>query len=482
MIIVPHNYKPRPYQLDFLKAKQRFKIGVFHRRAGKSKTALNQQIALTQMQKGVYYYFLPTYKQCKQVIWDSLIKEHVPLEIVDKINDSELAVYYKNGSIQRFAGCEDIDKHRGINPIDVVFDEYSEENEQIWTAIIQPVLRENKGTATFIFTPKGKNHSWKLIQMAKDNPEEWYIDIRSALDTGVFTEAELEEIKRNTPQALFEQEYMCAFLEGAGQFFRRIHQNTYDKDKILPEEGDYQLGVDLAKYQDWTVLTPFNLNYFIAYPQDRFNQVDWNLQKAKIEAMARRYNNALVWPDSTGVGDPIVEDLKSRGVNIGGEDGVGFKFTETSRQNLLNNLAILLEQDKIKIPNDEGLISELESFRYELTERGKIKVSVPDGMTDDRVMSLALAVWGVREPIRPDYYQMSQVYQNRQNPKTYKWLLNLPSLNCLPKTQPLDLLRSIISLKIFGKSYGAGINSLITQSQSYVRFTTLRLVSQLSVE
>lgn len=417
-ITIPFNYSPREYQLDFLEAPQRFKIGVFHRRAGKSMMALNQQIAKAQLKKGIYYYFLPTYRQAKSVCFDSLVKNHVPKEIVDKINESELAIYYKNGSIQRFAGCEDVDKHRGINPIDVVFDEYSEEPEQIWTAVIQPILRENHGTATFIFTPKGKNHSWKLVEMAKENPEEWYISIKSVDDTKVFNEDELNEIRRNTPQALFDQEYRCSFLEGAGQFFKRIHQNTYPVDYQLNDQGEFQLGVDLAKYNDWTVLTPFNLNTFIVHHQERFNQIDYNLQKAKIEAMARRFNNALVWPDSTGVGDPIVEDLKARGLNIGNE-GIGFKFTETSRQNLLNNLAILLEQDKIKIPADEGLISELESFQYSLTENGKIKVKVPEGLHDDRVMSLALAVHGAITPIRPDLFTAGRVQRNRDRNVSY---------------------------------------------------------------
>jgi hypothetical protein len=424
-ITIPYRFNPRPYQLNLLAAKQRFKIAVFHRRAGKSKTALNQQIQRSQLKQGIYYYFLPTYRQAKAVIWDALIREHVPPEIVSKFNESELAIYYKNGSIQRFAGCEDVDKHRGINPIDVVFDEYSEMPEQIWTAVIQPVLRENHGTATFIYTPKGKNHSWKLLQMAYDNPTEWYTDIKTVADTGVFTEAELNEIKRNTPQALYEQEYMCSFIEGAGQFFRRIKQNLYDQHKILPEQGDFQLGVDLAKYQDWTVITPFNLNFFIAYPQERFNQVDWNLQKARIEAAARRFHpidandTALIWPDATGIGDPVVEDLKARGLRIGGENQEGFKFTEISRMNLLNNLAILLEQDKIKIPDDEGLISELEAFQYTLSEHGKIKVQVPEGLHDDRVMSLALSVWGVQAPIRPDPYTTNRILQNRAMPKSF---------------------------------------------------------------
>lgn len=367
---------------------------------------------------GVCYYVLPTYRQAKQVIWDALINDHVPREIIEKKNDSELAVYYKNGVIQRFIGAEDYDKHRGTNPFDVVFDEFSEQPEEIWTAIFQPVLMENGGTATFVFTPKGKNHSWKLLQMAIQNPL-WFWSIKGVRDTGVFAEEELLEIRKNTPEALYQQEYEVAFLDGAGQFFRRIHNNKYDMVDLLPDDGDFQLGVDLAKYQDWTVLTPFNLNNFIVYPQERFNQVDWNLQKARIEATARRFNNALIWPDSTGVGDPIVEDLKSRGLRIGGEEGKGFKFNETSRTNLLNNLAILLEQDKIKIPNDPVLINELESVRYEMTDTGKIKITAPSGMHDDCVMSLALAVWGVVEPVRPDYYLQNKVFQNRFNPKTF---------------------------------------------------------------
>jgi phage terminase large subunit len=175
-LTIPYNFQPRPYQLPFLKSSNRFRIAIWHRRSGKSKTALNDQIARLHLKPGIYYYVLPTYKQAKAVIWDALIKEHVPFELVEKINESELAIYWKNGSIQRFVGCEDPQKHRGINPIDVVFDEFSEMREEIWTEIIQPVLRENGGRATFIFTFRGRNHAWRLYQQAKDNPQ-WFVQV-----------------------------------------------------------------------------------------------------------------------------------------------------------------------------------------------------------------------------------------------------------------------------------------------------------------
>ena len=405
VINIPYDYEPRSYQLDFLQSPKRFKILVLHRRAGKSMTLINEQIRKTQQTKGIYYYFLPTYTQAKKVVWDELVKKHVPMELVDKLNQSELCIYWKNGSIQRFAGCEDIDKHRGINPIDVVFDEYSEINPDMWTAIIQPVLRENHGTASFGFTPKGKNHSWELFESAKLKDKEWYTSLLTVDDTHGLTEEEIEDARTSTPEALFRQEYYCDFLENAGAFFRRIKENVYEADDVPDHTHFYQLGIDLAKYNDWTVITPIDLYTFKVKKQQRFNQVDWNFQKSLIEASARRYNNAQIKIDRTGVGDPVVEDLERRGLNIG-EDGA-VVFSKQRRRELLDNLAILLQQDKIKIPNDPQLISELEAFQFVMTKNGKIDVQTRKEFHDDCVFSLALAVHGLDTPVKQTFRLVS---------------------------------------------------------------------------
>jgi hypothetical protein len=397
-ISVPFQYSPRTYQLDFLQAPQRFKVLVIHRRGGKSMTVLNEQIRKTQERPGIYYYFLPTYAQAKKVIWDELVRKHVPMELVHKLNASELCIYWKNGSIQRFAGCEDIDKHRGINPIDVVLDEFSEMNPDIWTAIIQPVLRENHGTATFCFTPKGKNHSWELLQFAKQHPDNWYQSVLSVDDTHGLTQHEVDEARESMPEAMFRQEFMCDFLENAGAFFRRIKENVYNADDVPDPTHFYQMGIDLAKYNDFTVITPIDLFSFQVKKQERFNQVDWNFQKMLIQASALKYNNAKIKADRTGVGDPIVEDLERMGLNVG-EDGA-VVFSRQSRRELLDNLAILLQQDKIKIPNDPQLISELEAFQFVMTAKGKIDVQTRKGFHDDSVMSLALAVHGLTVPVK----------------------------------------------------------------------------------
>ena len=387
-VTFPHNFTPRAYQLPYLRSKKRFRICVWARRHGKSKTALNEQIAKAVMTKGVYYYFLPTYRQAKSVIWDGLLNEHLPhiKDIILSRNNSELAVYFVNGSIQKFAGCEDPDKHRGINPVDVVFDEYSEMDEEIWTAIIQPVLRENGGSATFIYTPRGKNHAWKLLQSARGK-EDWFISEINVNDTDAISAEELQKAREEMPQDLYEQEFECKFHSGAGQFFRRIRENIY---KEFKGGQNWQIGLDLAKVKDWTVITPLCLETFHVEKQVRFNQIDYNLQKARIEAEYLRHRGGItkVVMDSTGVGEPVYDDLSQR-ITV-----EPFHFTMDSRNQLMRNLQLMLEQDKIKLPNDEELISELESFKYTLKDQGRVKIEVPEGMHDDMVMSLALACWG----------------------------------------------------------------------------------------
>jgi hypothetical protein len=112
---------------------------------------------------------------------------------------------------------------------------------------------------------------------------------------------------------------------------------------------------------------------------DRF-QSDWSTTKAKI----RQLDNVPKLIDATGVGDPIVEELQR-------EDHLieGFKFTSTSKQQLMEGLVTSIQQNAIKYP-DGIIVDELSIFEYLYTAHG-VKYSAPNGMHDDCVCALALA-------------------------------------------------------------------------------------------
>lgn len=426
-LTIPHNFQPRAYQLPFLQALDRGvlrAIIVWNRRSGKDKTCFNYMVRKAVEKVGTYFYFLPTYSQAKKVIWDNIdndgfrMLDHIPKELIKSTNSQELKIELINGSIIQLISADEFKKSGvGTNPQGVVFSEFSITNPDAWK-YVSPILAVNQGWAIFNFTPRGMNHAHTLLRQYENNPK-WFIEVLTNNETKVLVGDSLEEERNNNPQDFFEQEYYCKFIEGAGQFFKRINEILIvEKDKPEPNHR-YQMGVDLAKYQDYTVITLIDLNTFEVMKQDRFNQIDWNLQKAKIEAIYHKWGRPLIYMDSTGVGDPIYEDLFRAGLRV-----ESFKFTEQSRKDLLNNLALKIEGNKIKIPDSEVLKNELASFHYELKgDKGKIRLCVPEGLHDDTVMSLALACWQLPEnplPLQGSIRFLNRTIEEKTEPTSYE--------------------------------------------------------------
>jgi hypothetical protein len=137
-------------------------------------------------------------------------------------------------------------------------------------------------------------------------------------------------------------------------------------------------GIDLAKSYDWTVIIGLDSEGNTAF-FSRF-QKDWHSTKQEILKLPKK----PIIIDSTGVGDPIFEDLQRAGLIIN-----GLKFTQNSKQQLMVGLQTAIQTGRIGYPT--GLIvNELEVFEYQYTASG-VKYSAPSGFHDDCVMALALA-------------------------------------------------------------------------------------------
>lgn len=409
-ITIPHKFNPRTYQLPFLEAmdngyKRAFLV--WHRRAGKDKECFNFMVKKAFERVGTYFYFLPEYAQAKKVIWDNIdndgfrMLDHIPKEVVKSINKTELKIDLVNGSVIQLLGADTFDKSGvGTNPVGVVFSEYPINRPEIW-GFVRPILKVNGGWAVFNGTPRGQNHAYELLKMAEGLPETWFTQILTVEDTNVLSKEDIDQERaEGMPQDLIDQEYYCKFIENATNFFRHINDSC-----ILDPQAEnplymYHMGVDLAKYQDFTVISIINLHTFEQVYLERFNQMDWNIQKARIEAIYHKFNRPTGFIDATGVGDPVVEDLNNMGVALD-----GFKFTEQSRKNLLNNLALKMEQRSVVLLDDPILKQELSYFQYELGTGGKLKIKAPDSLHDDTVMGTALSVWELpSKPIRQNRY------------------------------------------------------------------------------
>jgi len=271
----------------------------------------------------------------------------------------------------------------------LVVDEAARIKRNVYQTYLYPTTASRKGKRRFLSTPFGKGWFYEEYLRCKEAEDGEAFHFTS-LDNPYFPKEEWENAKKNLPEQVFKQEYLALFLDDAASVFRGIRDITGDTLKDAEMGHFYTMGVDLGRHEDFTVITVIDRFENNVVYWDRFKEIDFPLQKARIKGIAKRYNNARIVIDSTGLGDPIAEDLRHAGLLV--DD---FKFSRQSKAQLIKKLAILIEQRLITIPHNEVLIDELESFGYNITESRNITYSAPEGGHDDAVYSLALAVWGL---------------------------------------------------------------------------------------
>lgn len=239
---LPYRFEPRDYQVplvshmfDTPSNARTFELGpkaftgkraavVWPRRHGKDKTAWNILITASQLWRvGTYYYFLPTYRQAKRVMWDErgkdglLFRDHIPEALKAQENESELRIELTNGSAIQLIGADTFEESGvGTNPIGVVFSEYALINPRAWK-FVMPILRENGGFAMFVFTPRGENHAYKLFVNAQQHSDRWFserLTVETARHKGkrILSDADIQEERDDgMTEELIQQEYYTSF-------------------------------------------------------------------------------------------------------------------------------------------------------------------------------------------------------------------------------------------------------------------------------
>jgi hypothetical protein len=218
---------------------------VWHRRCGKDSCCLQLSAVSSQMRVGTIWHMLPTLKQGRRVIWDGIdregrkmIDQAFPKDMRDSaspINNSDMQIRFRNGSIYQVVGSDNYDSLVGTNPVGVIFSEWAVADPKAWD-YIRPILAENGGWALFIYTPRGKNHGKKLFDMAQGNPN-WFSSLLTVDDTfrpdGSYVIGP-DIIEQERAEGMSEekilQEYFCSFEAGMEGAFYTQELNLAEKE------------------------------------------------------------------------------------------------------------------------------------------------------------------------------------------------------------------------------------------------------------
>jgi Terminase large subunit, T4likevirus-type, N-terminal/Terminase RNaseH-like domain len=387
------NFSFHERQLEIYNDPHRFKIVCCGRRFGKTRMCAYVVIirALTKPDQ-VAWIVSPKYAQTA-IMW-RMIKKYLPRNYIKDIKEGEMVIELVNGSTIWAKSADNPDALVGEGLDLLILDEAARVKPDAWEVALQPALADRKGEAIFISTPKGKNWFYNLYLMGTNEnqyPEYKSFNYPSISNTTIedFDE-EVERRRETTPELIFRQEYLAEFIEGGGEVFQDIRGNLEDSLREPVPGHNYVMGVDLAKHQDFTVVTVADISSGRIVHFDRFNKIDWNYQKDKIKYISEKYNNAVAYLDSTGVGDPIVEDLQRMDVVC-----YPYKFTVSSKYDLIKNMNIMLKSKKVFLPRIQVLIDEMSAYTFETLPSGVIRYSAPDGMHDDCVSSVMLTAWGL---------------------------------------------------------------------------------------
>lgn len=309
-------FAARPYQRGLVRdftPKERGGRGlrngvcIWHRKAGKDRVATFIESALAFERVGLYWHALPKYEDARKVIWDAitpdgkrLIDINFPREIVKRRLDHEMKLELMNGSIWQPVGADNFNNLVGAFPVHVTWSEYALMNPQA-RQYIRPALAMNSGSELFITTPRGYNHAHDIYQHAKGR-DDWHCSLLSWRDTGVLSEAMLEQERATMPEELFRQEYECDFsAANIGSILGRYVEQAEKEGRIndsVEAEGPVEISSDIG-FRDtacWWFWEPRPDGFaLVDYDEDSgLDASEW-IPRLRERALERGYKIRKIW-------------------------------------------------------------------------------------------------------------------------------------------------------------------------------------------
>jgi len=182
-------------------------------------------------------YIATTYGQARDIIWNTLIKELLPVTL--KANESRFEIEVKNlegtTSLIQLRGWENVETLRGQKFHFIVVDEVAMMRNfwSNWQEVIVPTLTDTRGEVLFISTPKGFNHFYELYNKELEDK-----DFKSyhftTYDNPFIPAEEITKLKSQLTEDRFSQEYLAEFKKTEGLVYKDFKREL-DIVSIIPE-------------------------------------------------------------------------------------------------------------------------------------------------------------------------------------------------------------------------------------------------------
>ena len=368
------------------------------------KTTLKMTIAVEAAYAGQHILWgAPTYDQVRIGWMEARRAAH---GVADFAQTRMIAEFPNNGRII-YRSLDDPDNARGHTADGVVVDEAGMVKAAAWFEVLRPMLMDTDGWALLGGTPNGRNWFFAEHVRARDDPKAmaWQIPTVGAeiidgqlirkphpLENPFIPFEEIERLWQTLPERTFRQEILAEFIEGEGAVFRNIAANLYPGGDTPADHARHDIifGVDWGKQSDYTAISAVCLKCQREVALDRFNQIDYRVQRQRLGAMYERWHAYNIIAESNAMGAPIIEQLQYDGLPV-----TSFETTASSKPQIIESLALALEREECKWLDIAIATAELEAYERTVSANtGRSRYSAPMGVHDDTVMARALSNYG----------------------------------------------------------------------------------------
>ena len=305
----------------------------------------------------------------------------------------------------------------------IILDEAaSYQNTDIYFDYIVPRLNPHRGKVCLISTPESGTDLMSILAERKLN---YIFKKYTALNSKGesiwperFPTSKLNLLREEMGEQFFQKNFMCnTRAEGSNSVFSAksivscTHYDIgYTSEVLNPNKGDAEIyiGCDFAiasgstaDFDCFVVVEHVNGMAIIKHAETN-RGISVVEKVAKLTNLYQLHNPMMIIADESGIGQAIIEKLRAEGLPV-----LGYSFQHLSRNKLLNNLKVLLDNKKLVIPKNrddvqavkfaDKLEEELLSFREQTSKTTNMTSYVSTGAHDDTVMGVALGVSKIRQ-------------------------------------------------------------------------------------
>jgi len=405
------------YQADLLRDRAKRITVCWSRQAGKTTCIALRAIWYACLYpKTLTLIVAPTLRQsmimCDRIqdFLGSLSKEKLEA-LVEKMQRT--SIRFKNGS-RIIALPNSPQLLRGYSANQVICDEsaFFKDDKLVFYNVLYPMLSTTDGTLIASSTPWSKDSVFYKMYTAPEFSKH-VTTCEDVVKSGLCKQSFIDEMRGQLPFERFQREFMAEFVEDIDAWLTQSLIVSCIDAQLVPIDfreqpvGEFYVGIDFGKEQDFSVVFVFNKQKSILRTV-HVHRFPLHSEYASVIGYVKSLQDRWrvirsVYADITGVGNYIVEDMVRSGIR----GVIGVTFSVQSKEEMANILREKMRTGEVKIPyvpankvSDVDLTAELNIERSVLLKTGHIGFSHPEGSHDDVFWACALGCYAaVQSPM-----------------------------------------------------------------------------------